>query len=653
MNEKKIKSQTSTKTHQKIPKCLGPVPNLEEYVHREWWNKVFNSFYLKTDGDVVEDHTITSTEIDLFSEILDLKPNNNILDLCCGQGRHTIELARRGFTNLEGLDRSHYLIQKARKNAKREILPIKFREGDARKLPYSPDVFDIVLILGNSFGYFETINDDLKVLKEVFRVLKPWGKILIDISDGEYLRDNFKPHSWEWIDKEHFVCRERALSLDKQRLISREIINHVNKGVLIDQFYAERLYSKSGFEELLKKAGFSNTAFHGEISPDSKRNQDLGMMERRLIVTALVKKEWTKIAKKKEKIVKNVIVLMGDPNKPDVTKPLRIFDEDDYYTIDQLKNALRELKEYNVSYLNNHDTLIQDLIKLKGKFDYVFNLCDEGYDNDARKELHIPALLEMLGVPYSGAGPQSLAFCYDKSLVRGIAKEMDIPVPEGIFIKPEDNIFDLPLFFPAMVKPNFGDSSFGITQRCVVNNGIELINAIEDIREKFGYDKPILVEQFLPGKDLTLGIIGNPPKNYMILPISEDDYSALPGDLPKICGYEAKWLPDSPYWNIKSVPAQLPDEAVYIIETCSLKLFERLECRDYCRFDWRLDADGNPKLLEVNPNPGWCWDGHLAKMAGYAGHDYKDMIQFILKATEERIGLFKEHEPIELTGKDK
>jgi D-alanine-D-alanine ligase len=639
MNENGMKNQKNTKIKSNIPKCLGPVPNLEEYVHRDWWNKIFNAFYLKTDGDVVGDQNITSQEIDVFTEILNLQPKDHILDLCCGQGRHSLELARRGYTNLEGLDRSHYLIQRARKSAKREILPIKFREGDARKIPYAPDMFDIIMILGNSFGYFESINDDLKVLKETFRVLKPWGKILIDISDGEYLRNNFQARSWEWIDKEHFVCRERALSIDKQRLISREVINHVNDGVLVDQFYAERLYSKKNFKELLEKAGFSNIDFHGEISPDSQRKQDLGMMERRIIVSAVVKKEWTTIAKKKQKVTRNITVIMGDPNKPDVTKPLRVFDDDDFYTIDQLKNALRELKDYNFTYLNNHDTLIQDLIKQKGKIDYVFNLCDEGFYNEARKELHISALLEMLNIGYTGSGPQCLAFCYDKSLVRGIAKEIGVPVPEGIYIKPEDNIIDLPLFFPAIVKPNFGDSSFGITQKGVVHNGVELINAITDIREKFGYDKPILVEQFLPGKDLTLGIIGNPPKNFIILPVSEDDYSELPPDLPRICGYEAKWLPDSPYWKIKSVQANLAEEAAHIIESCSLKLFERLECRDYCRFDWRLDAEGNPKLLEVNPNPGWCWDGHLAKMSGYAGMEYTDMLKEILKAAEERLDI--------------
>ena len=77
------------------------------------------------------------------------------------------------------------------------------------------------------------------------------------------------------------------------------------------------------------------------------------------------------------------------------------------------------------------------------------------------------------------------------------------------------------------------------------------------------------------------------------------------------------------------------------MEWC-LKLFERLDCRDYARFDWRLDAQGNPKLLEVNPNPGWCWDGHLAKMAAFAGISYKEMLEAILKAAEARITQHKD-----------
>ncbi len=155
---------------------------------------------------------ITRSEIDLFVDLLKLSREENVLDLCCGQGRHCLELARRGFTTVEGLDRSHYLIQKARTQARKESLGLRLREGDARKLPYPSDTFEVVMILGNSFGYFETVQDDLRVLKEVCRVLKPWGRLLVDVADGDYLRENFQPRSWEWIDKKMFVCRERSLS---------------------------------------------------------------------------------------------------------------------------------------------------------------------------------------------------------------------------------------------------------------------------------------------------------------------------------------------------------------------------------------------------------------------------------------------------------
>ena len=122
-----------------------------------------------------------------------------------------------------------------------------------------------------------------------------------------------------------------------------------------------------------------------------------------------------------------------------------------------------------------------------------------------------------------------------------------------------------------------------------------------------------------------------------VLPIVEEDYAALPDGLPRICGYEAKWMPDSPYWNLKSVPANLPQHTErQVVEYC-LKLMERLDCRDYVRFDWRLNAEGEPKLLEVNPNPGWCWDGHLAKMAQLNNQSYTEMLAAILRAVEERL----------------
>ncbi|MCF7800409.1 MAG: methyltransferase domain-containing protein [Candidatus Marinimicrobia bacterium] len=630
---------TRTKDLRVTRRFLGPVQDLEAHVRPDWWRTIFNSLYLKTDADVVEDQAITSTEIDQILQILQPNTDARILDLACGQGRHALEMARRGFTGIEGMDRSHYLIQRARSIAKKENLRIKFREGDARKIVWPADTMDLLLILGNSFGYFETAHEDLKLLQEVFRVLKPWGKVLVDVTNGQFLRDNYQPRSWEWIDKNYFVCRERSLSRDNDRLISREVITHVERGVIEDRFYAERLYTEESLTALFNAAGFSDIVFHGEIIPNSQRNQDLGMMASRYIVTAVVRKEWTPISKKPHPSTRSIITLLGDPRKPDIIKPEAVFDDDDIYTVDQLKAVLKRLPQYHVQYLHNHDDLIQDLLQRKGKVDLVFNLCDEGFGNDARHELHIPALLEMLSIPYSGSGPQCLAYCYDKSLVRGIAQEMDIAVPGAFFIKPEDTSFELPFSFPVLVKPNFGDSSLGITQHSFAKTLEELVNAISTIRNQVGYDKPVLVEKFLPGKDISLGIIGNPPNACTILPIIEEDYSKLPKELPRICGYEAKWLPESPYGSITSIPAEIPESTRKLLEESSLKLFERLECRDYARFDWRLDELGEPKLLEVNPNPGWCWDGHLAKMAGLAGFTYQEMIASILAAAEQRLNL--------------
>jgi D-alanine-D-alanine ligase len=638
--QKGKKSMNGEKNSIQAKKTLGPVENLEAHVRSDWWRGMFNTLYLKTDGDVVMDEEITEREVSLIADVIQPQAGARILDLCCGQGRHALAFARRGF-DAEGFDRSHYLIQRARATARKEGLNIRFREGDAKKLPYRPDSFDAVTLLGNSFGYFETVQEDLRILTEVRKVLKPWGKVVLDIADGDYLREHFSPRSWEWIDNNLFVCRERALSQDGERLISREVVTDVQKGVIADQFYAERLYSHDSIIKLLKSAGFSDFQFQN-IETSSQRNQDLGMMERRFVVSAVIKKEWTPVKVKVKSSVVRVAVLMGDPQKPDPVKPDCTFNEDDFATIEQMKDALTKLNGYTFSYYSSHDLLLQDLLKMRGKIDYVFNLCDEGFENDARKELHVPALLEVLGLPYTGAGPQSLAKCYDKSLVRGSAREMGIPVPEALFVGPGDRVYELPFGFPVIVKPNCGDSSIGINQNSVAYSIEDLDDAITQLRTRLGSDTPFLVEEFLTGSDITVGIIGNTPDSSTVFPITEEDYSSLPPGLPPICGYEAKWLPESPYWNLKSKPADLPPETEKMVVRWCLMLFERFECRDYCRFDWRLDSQGRPKLLEVNPNPGWCWDGHLAKMAQLVDISYPEMLGMILKTAETRMGISQE-----------
>lgn len=621
-----------------LRETIGPVEDLESYVKADWWRDIFNANYLRTDGDVVGDPEITATEIEAFLTMIAVPAEAMILDLCCGQGRHLLELARRGFQNLYGVDRSHYLISRARRTAAQGGFRINFREGDARKLRFGDSKFDLIYLAGNSFGYFESVDDDIAVLRELRRLLKPGANVLFDITDGDHLRAHYEPRTWEWIDKHYFVCRERSLSRDGTRLISREVITHTKKGVVADQFYAERLYNEAQLREMVEANGFEFVAAR-PMETNSKRNQDLGMMSHRLFVTARSTKVATAASPGQQNRPPRVTVLLGDHRRADTVKPDSTFDADDFYTINELKAALAQVPAYHIEYLDDHDNLIKNLSERAGEIDFVFNLCDEGFNNEASKELHVPALLELLNVPYSGGSPQCLAYCYDKSLVRGIAKEMDIPVPAAFSVSPEQVAFiALPLDFPVIVKPNFGDSSVGITADSVCYDVRQLEHAITKVRDRAGFEQPVLVEQFLQGKDISVGIIGNPPDSYTVLPIIEEDYSELPDTLPKICGYEAKWDESSVYFSkVRSVRAELPQATIDFLSASCAKLFQRLDCRDYARFDWRLDRHGTPRLLEVNPNPGWCWDGHLARMAEMAGMPYQEMLTQILDAAADRV----------------
>ena len=616
--------------------CLGPVADLESHLPAEWWRKLFNALYVKTDGDVVENAENTRREVDFIVSAAAIQQHSNILDLCCGQGRHCLELARRGFRNVMGVDRSRYLIRLAKKRAQNEGLQVAFKEGDARNPKLPENSFDCVAIMGNSFGYFSNQQDDAKVLTTVGKLLRPSGQLVLDITDGAFMAENFERRSWEWIDEHHFVCRERSISKEGNRLISREVIVNDEQGVIADQFYAERLYTRETITKLLEKCGFRNIRQHGTAESVSDRDQDLGMMARRILLTADAPQLPARKVKGKVQQL-DITVLMGDPGLPDAVKRNGTFNPEDHDTIRRLKDALSELPAYKVRYLSNHSTLERDLSELKT--DFVFNLCDEGFNNDPFKELHVPALLEMLGIPYTGAGPASLAACYDKGIVRAVAASLDVPVPLETYVRPGDQGATLPSVFPALLKPNTGDSSQGITKDAVVHNERALLDYLDRLRAEFPR-RGVLVQEFLTGPEYSVGMVGNPDQGLRALPVLEVDYTKLDPNLPKILGYESKWEPDSPYWTqIKYHEATLPDHIQQQLIENSSRLFERLGCRDYARFDFRADAKGEIKLLEVNPNPGWCWDGKLNIMAGFQGMRYTELLQLILQAAEERLGI--------------
>jgi len=260
-------------------------------------------------------------------------------------------------------------------------------------------------------------------------------------------------------------------------------------------------------------------------------------------------------------------------------------------------------------------------------------------------ELHVCALLEMFHIPYSGSGPACIGVTLDKQTVLGMATAIDIPVPRTVYLEHERNGIDLKgLKFPVLVKPNSTDGSFGITKKNVCRTEAELHDAIKSIREVFNVHGALLIQEYLEGRDVNCAIIGNPPNKHMVLPVTEEDYSALPAGWPKICGFESKWDPESPYWNIKTVPTTLDKEKQQLITDCSIRLFQRLGVRDYARFDWRLDSEGNPHLLEANPNCGWCEDGHMAKTCNLAGISYPEMLRMLIESAISRSKLAKDPE---------
>lgn len=615
-------------------KTFGPVADLEKHLPSDWWRNLFTSLYLKTDGDVVDNPQNTEMEVDALVNVAKLKPTDTILDLCCGQGRHVLELYGRGYTQVVGLDRSRYLIQLAKKRADKLKFKPAFSEGDARKIRLKKNSVNCVVIFGNSFGYFERREDDEAVLNSIKNVLTHKGRLVMDLVNGAWMKENYKPRSWEWIDGNHFVCRERSLSQDTTRLIAREVIVHGEKGVIADQFYAERLYTFDEIKNLLESVGFTDVVMHNEMFAFSDRKQDLGLMENRMFLSC-VGPEKIRSTTTRALTPPDVLVLLGDPKIIDKVKRDGKFNEEDIDTVARLKKGLADLKEYKFQYLDNHNKLFTSLQQVP-KPDLVFNLCDEGFRNDATKELHIPALLEMLEIPYTGSPPECLAMCYNKSVVRSIAHSLDIPVPEETYVDSCDQVANLPSIFPALIKPNCGDSSIGITKDAVVYSSEELISYIDQLKTMLP-NVPILIQEYLSGNEYSVAIIGN-PGNYTILPILQVDYSHLAENLPKILSYESKWLPDSPYWSqIKYIEANAELWLERQLVDHSTLLFERLGCRDYARFDFRTDKQGRVKLLEVNPNPGWCWDGKLNYMAEFAGKKYSELLDMIISAAQVRL----------------
>lgn len=311
---------------------LGHVPSLFPHIKDEWWKDSYNEIFLWTDGDCVEDPALTDAECSTLLQLpkvsalfaatnspnADVTTNSSgiqVLDLCCGQGRHTNTLAAQfPSATFHGLDQSAYLLDLARQRAKSENVDRNtlYTAGDARAIPAPDGSYDLVFLLGNSFGHGSR-EDDRRLLRETARVLKPDGVFVIDFVDGGWMRENVSAAAWEWLDSGRFqihgerneeeerklvALRERELSPDKKRLASREIVvDLAAPRVYQDLFYAVQLYDGVEMEGMFGEVGLrmlegtattTSTSASGFAGADTGAGAagDQGMMGHRQLLVA-------------------------------------------------------------------------------------------------------------------------------------------------------------------------------------------------------------------------------------------------------------------------------------------------------------------------------------------------------------------------------
>lgn len=250
-------------------------------VDPEWWKTLFDEIYLLTDARSVCDEELTRREVDLISALLPLHPDDRILDLCGGHGRHTIELCARGMDHCTLLDYSHPLLDHARACAARLGHDLACVQADARDTGLPDALFHHVLVMGNSLGYLGEATADRQILAEAYRLLRPGGWLLVDVVDGKATRASFTPNAWHEIGTETIVCRQRELQGD--RVCAREMVLNKNSGLIRDCTYSIKLYTMETVTALIESAGFKVVTVCSDFSAH-QRPGDYGFMNCRIVV---------------------------------------------------------------------------------------------------------------------------------------------------------------------------------------------------------------------------------------------------------------------------------------------------------------------------------------------------------------------------------
>jgi D-alanine-D-alanine ligase len=276
------------------------------------------------------------------------------------------------------------------------------------------------------------------------------------------------------------------------------------------------------------------------------------------------------------------------------------------------------------------------------KPDIVFNIA-EGF-HGVNREAHVPAICEFYGIPYSGSDPFTLSLCLDKARTKETLAFHGIPTPRFAVVRKLEELRSVveKLRFPLFVKPLHEGSSKGITDSNLCPDSGHLLDQTEFLLEN--YNQPVLVEEYLPGKEFTCAVLGNGDEA-TVLPIVGMNFDTLPEGAMPIYSFDAKFVWDRPEnpLDIFQCPARIASALKKSIERVTLDAFRALGCRDWARIDVRLDGAGVPNVLEVNPLPGILPDpadnSCLPKAARAAGIGYDELIQSCLRYAAVRQGL--------------
>jgi SAM-dependent methyltransferase len=239
----------------------------------QWYREFFDDLYLRV-YQPLEAPEQVRREVDFIVKALDLPAGAKVLDLCCGQGRHSLELARRGF-QVVGVDLSEALLYAARKRAESEGLSVTFLQCDMREIDFA-DEFDAVINMFTSFGYLESEAEDEKVLGKVAQALKSGGKFLLDVVNRDRLVRDFQAREWHAADEGWLVLEERTFDHLSGRMETRWVCV-ARDGVRYERLSSVRLYTTSELRTMLERAGLKVTNLFGDYdgSPYSWDSQRL------------------------------------------------------------------------------------------------------------------------------------------------------------------------------------------------------------------------------------------------------------------------------------------------------------------------------------------------------------------------------------------